>query len=83
MNYDLYDEKGSCRICSGSYVQHRVEPGELYNHARKHKEAGDPVKISYAAGIRKAGDAPTIFKVEASQKQREQDRRRRWSTATE
>lgn len=44
-SYNLYDEKGSCRICSTSTVQRRVDKAEYKGHARRHIEAGDPVVI--------------------------------------
>lgn len=43
MEYQLYDEKGSCAICSTSTVQRRVDSGEYRLHTRRHIEAGDPV----------------------------------------
>ena len=60
---DLYDEKGSCQICSTSTVQRRVERAEFTNHARRHRDAGDPVELIYSAGIRKAGQLPDVFKI--------------------
>lgn len=45
MTYPLYDEKGSCEICSGSVVKRRVEQGEFQNHAQRHIDAGDPVVV--------------------------------------
>lgn len=43
MTYPLYDEKGSCEICSTSTVKRRVDRTEFAGHAQRHIDAGDPV----------------------------------------
>ena len=60
---NLFDEKGSCQICSTSTVQRRFDHGSYAAHARAHKDAGDPVELSYSAGIRKASAGPDQFKI--------------------
>lgn len=45
MTYPLYDEKGSCEICSTSMVKRRVDRAEFARHAQRHIDAGDPVVI--------------------------------------
>jgi hypothetical protein len=42
----LYDEKGSCEICSSSLVKHRVDKTEYKGHAQRHIDVGDPVVIT-------------------------------------
>lgn len=60
---DLYDAKGSCQLCSTSTVQRRVDTTEFANHARRHRDAGDPVELGYSAGVRIANQAPDSFKI--------------------
>lgn len=43
--YALYDEKGSCLICSTSTVQRRVDKAAYQEHAQRHIDAGDPVVV--------------------------------------
>ena len=42
---NLYDDKGSCQICSTSTVQRRVDKAEYEGHAQRHIDAGDPVVV--------------------------------------
>ena len=60
---DLYDAKGSCELCSGSIVKHRIHPANFASHAREHKRQGDPVELWYPAGIYQGSDPPTVFKI--------------------
>ena len=32
---DLYDAKGSCELCSGSIVKHRIHPANFASHAEE------------------------------------------------
>jgi hypothetical protein len=60
---DLFDEKGSCILCSTTLVKRRVNRADFLAHARAHKSQGDAIEISYGPGIRKASDRPDVFKV--------------------
>lgn len=48
MTYDLFDEKGSCEICSTSTVKRRIEKSAQSDHAKRHIDAGDPVVLRLA-----------------------------------
>lgn len=43
--YPLYDEKGSCELCSTTFVKRRVPQGEQASHAEAHKKQGDNVQV--------------------------------------
>lgn len=47
--FNLFDEKGSCQICSTSTVQRRVDKADFHGHALEHKRVGDPVEIDKQA----------------------------------